>query len=427
MKQSEEAPAKIWSDSERAVIVQEMDQILADSAFKGSKRCQALLRRLVEQALSGERDGIKERTLGVDVFGREASYDTASDPVVRVTANDIRKRLAQWYQESNRHHEVRIRLLAGSYCPKFDFSSPAATPEASEGSPAKKAMPHHEGLGGVAVSTAEGAGVAARESWRRRVVWIAGCLVVLIAAALTIRFTLFESSEFKVWAPLTVQQEPLTLCISDEDWGADAQADGVEPSQEIARTIASRVVSSKNSRSVFTATYPVIDAFLANKITDTVALHGKQTILKRSSELSFDDLRHQPVVVIGGYNPWSLILLSKLRFSLWVDPVTHETWIQDLQNPGSRKWGRTNPTGNAEADYAIVSRFRDPETGQWIISLSGLGADGTISACSLLTDAEYAYMLPPAFKTQQNAQLVLKTNVINGNPGPPQVIATHTW
>jgi hypothetical protein len=427
MQQGEAASQRHWTESEYAAIVDETERILADPAFKSSKRCMSLFRRLIDRALAGDLDGTKERTLGIEVFGRDASYDTATDPVVRVTANEIRKRLGQWYQEPDHAHSVRIRLVAGSYLPQFEFKPLVEAPEIHEEAPPVEVAEHHADVAEPAVHTEPPPAVPARRLKKRYILWAAAALAILIAAGLIARSGIVASNESLIWAPLTRSSDPLTLCISDEDWEADARAKSIDPISLIARVIDSREVPSKPNTTVFASTFPVIDAFLANKITNRIAIHGKQTILRRSSELSFDDLRHEPVVMIGGFNPWSLILLSKLRYSVRVDPVSHQKWIRDAQNPSSRNWTVADSIEHLDVDYAIVSRFRDAETGQWIISLGGLWPHGTISACSLLTDSEYAYMLPRAFHSNQNAQLVLKTNVINGVPGPPKVIAVYTW
>src|SRR5438034_610312 len=76
---------------------------------------------------------LKERTLGVAVFGREPTYDTSTDPIVRATAGEIRKRIAQYYQEPGHEHEIRISLSPGSYIPEFNMPAvpPAAPPTES--------------------------------------------------------------------------------------------------------------------------------------------------------------------------------------------------------------------------------------------------------------------------------------------------------
>ena len=100
-------------------IQAQLERILANPLFKNSKRYPNLLRYVVEQTLDGHPGELKERTLGIEVFGRDPDYDTNLDPVVRTTAAEIRKRLAQYYQEPNHETELRIDLPLGSYAARF--------------------------------------------------------------------------------------------------------------------------------------------------------------------------------------------------------------------------------------------------------------------------------------------------------------------
>ena len=96
-----------------------MERILASPLFKKSRRFPNLLRFVVERSLHGHAEPLKERTLGIEVFGREPDYDTNLDPVVRTTAVEIRKRIAQYYHEAGHENEIRIDFPAGSYLPEF--------------------------------------------------------------------------------------------------------------------------------------------------------------------------------------------------------------------------------------------------------------------------------------------------------------------
>ena len=80
----------------------------------------------MQAALKGHRETLKERTLGVEVFGRDPNYDTNQDPVVRGTASDVRKRLAQYYQISGHEQELKIDLPSGSYLPEFHRTTDAS-------------------------------------------------------------------------------------------------------------------------------------------------------------------------------------------------------------------------------------------------------------------------------------------------------------
>jgi TolB-like protein/Flp pilus assembly protein TadD len=106
------------------LVRQHLKKVLASHAFVGSKRTQDFLRLIVEHALRGETDSLRERMIGVEMFGRPIDYDTGSDSVVRVKATEVRKRLAQFYLEANEPQEIRIELHSGSYIPRFVFSQP---------------------------------------------------------------------------------------------------------------------------------------------------------------------------------------------------------------------------------------------------------------------------------------------------------------
>src|ERR1700736_4317538 len=118
------------TDVQRAAIQAQLERILANPLFKNSKRYPTLLRYVVERTLDGHPGELKERTLGIEVFGREPDYDTNLDPVVRTTAAEIRKRLAQYYQDPSHEGQLRIDLPLGSYAPEFRLlvEKPALVP-----------------------------------------------------------------------------------------------------------------------------------------------------------------------------------------------------------------------------------------------------------------------------------------------------------
>jgi TolB-like protein/tetratricopeptide (TPR) repeat protein len=110
------------SDVDRAAQVRdELRNIFASEAFKGGKRAQDFLQLVVEHALAGRHDELRERMLGVEMFGRPVNYDTANDAVVRVKASEVRRRLAQYYRSLKTPPRVRIDLPPGSYVPQFSF------------------------------------------------------------------------------------------------------------------------------------------------------------------------------------------------------------------------------------------------------------------------------------------------------------------
>jgi TolB-like protein/Flp pilus assembly protein TadD len=139
-----------------------LKEVLASHAFAGSKRTQDFLHLIVGHALEGEFDSLRERMIGAEMFGRPIDYDTGSDSVVRVKATDVRKKLAQFYNEAKEKPAVRIELPTGSYVPRFVFEPLETTaPSGAEALPSasvnQAAAPLEEssGEGPVAPVTAE--------------------------------------------------------------------------------------------------------------------------------------------------------------------------------------------------------------------------------------------------------------------------------
>ncbi|MGH9436987.1 MAG: hypothetical protein ACRD22_03610 [Terriglobia bacterium] len=114
----------------------ELKRILESEQFRPSHRSSVFLEHVVEGALQGNFDALKERVLGVELFGRDALFNTEHDSVVRVAANDVRKRLSEYYRDRPQVG-VRISLLPGLYIPKIEIvSEPVATRAREPASPA---------------------------------------------------------------------------------------------------------------------------------------------------------------------------------------------------------------------------------------------------------------------------------------------------
>ena len=101
-------------------------RILASGPFAESERLRRFLQFTVEQTLQGQADQIKEYPIGVEVFGRDESFDPRADPIVRVQAGKLRSRLEKYYTTEGRDDPVLIEYPKGSYIPIFKFREAAA-------------------------------------------------------------------------------------------------------------------------------------------------------------------------------------------------------------------------------------------------------------------------------------------------------------
>jgi TolB-like protein/Tfp pilus assembly protein PilF len=167
------SPRQDRLDAEQiATIRRHLQDILASAAFAGSRRAQEFLQLVVEHTLAERIDSLKERMIGVEMFGRPVDYDTANDAVVRVKATEVRRRLAQYYQDSaGRNASVRIELPVGSYVPKFAWPAGGSAPAAPSTAPLP-ALP-----AGIQAAASP---VPPIRRWRRR--WLVAVALVPLAA-----------------------------------------------------------------------------------------------------------------------------------------------------------------------------------------------------------------------------------------------------
>jgi TolB-like protein/Flp pilus assembly protein TadD len=118
---------EVLSPEQVGLVRHHLKEVIASHAFAGSKRTQDFLHLIVEHALEGEVDSLRERMIGAEMFGRPIGYDTGNDSAVRVKATELRKKLAEYYLETDRKPAVRIELPRGSYVPKFIFEQSETT------------------------------------------------------------------------------------------------------------------------------------------------------------------------------------------------------------------------------------------------------------------------------------------------------------
>ncbi len=97
----------------------QLNRILDSAAFAEAERARKFLRFVVQLALAGRQGEIKECVVAVEVLGRRPSFDSRTDPIVRVEAGRLRTRLLSYYQSEGVRDSVLIELPKGGYVPQF--------------------------------------------------------------------------------------------------------------------------------------------------------------------------------------------------------------------------------------------------------------------------------------------------------------------
>ena len=122
-----------WVRPECASVEAVRDQvgkILGSTAFAGSKRLSQLLTFLVEQALEGR--SFNEYSIAVDVFGKDESFDSCIDPVVRVHVGRLRNKLNQYRAAAGVKDAIEIVLPPRTYVPLIRMRPTPVLPRLAE-------------------------------------------------------------------------------------------------------------------------------------------------------------------------------------------------------------------------------------------------------------------------------------------------------
>ncbi|MCC6368953.1 MAG: hypothetical protein IT165_35980 [Bryobacterales bacterium] len=402
--------------------------MLQSRAFEGSHRCQELLQHLVMKTLEGDCLTLKERLIGAEIFGREYGYDTSSDAIVRVKANEIRKRLAQYYDQTGRDDTLRIHLPIGSYVPRFFVVEPF--PGVSEETAREPSL---SAAVDAPVQPSESAGPRSMFRWW----WL--LLVALVPLGVWASWPhLHTRHPMDVfWEPFFKAGPPVVVCIpaSNRIFLPEEAVTQMEESGRQGLGQMSMALKAPDVRVVPNGQMSVQNIRATLSIATYLSQNREPIQFGLASEVSLEQIRRGRVVLIGGFrNPWADALNQQMRYRFETSlKGSHETsWISDSNAEGKSVWMVPDlwPFGRQTVDYAIISRFFDPSSGQIVIALSGLNGFGTQVAAEFLTDPKYwsrFAQLAPEGWDRKNCQIVLETKVIRELPGPPKVLAVHTW
>ncbi len=429
--------ARTWSPQspeERDLVLQQLERILENPVFRTSKRYPALLKFVVEQTLDGRTSDIKERVLGIEVFGRSPDYDTNSDHVVRTAAGEVRKRLAQYYMEAGRDDEIRIDVPSGSYVAQFRLASE----NLSERQLAARAAPVPMAVVTPPVEVAQ-----VPDRWQsRRIAWIAG-IISLAANALFIIFLVGSgrlmpgpaSTLQKFWDPVFSASGPVVICVGLRDGRGGVTAPppaGQNPAAQ-ARSGGGNTPQIAGLDEPLMHRVGMADLLALANVANYAGQRKAAFRILNPVSISFADLRHEPTILIGvGSNDWTKQLAGNLRFSFHTpEGAFRPLAILDKQNPGRNDWViQEGPPADTYKDYAIVSRLLDPRVEQIVVIIGGLGPHGTEVAGEFVTSVDQMKKLDsyaPSDWKGKNLQVVLSTEVVKGSSGPPKIEAAYFW
>ncbi|MBI2684724.1 MAG: hypothetical protein HYX27_00295 [Acidobacteria bacterium] len=409
-------------------------QIIASPAFKGSRRSQEFLQYIVDKALQGQLDALKERVLGVELFGRPATYDTSEDAIVRVTASDLRRRLHQFYANAEPDFPLRIELPAGSYQPEFRWIERRPVPlEVVSATPVE--VPNEF--------------IAPQKPplWRVPRVALYAVLVALLATAgymwgdrvVASRQT---AANFHPWASiLNAKLEPrIVFCdpeisliqhlvhfqITLSDY---ANRRYLPATATLTPEMQAAVDAMRGTKVAYA------DSTIALNIAELAASAGRKVRTHPARQLQLLDFKTDDNFILLGSprsNPWFGLFEEKLDFRFEYDASTGQEIIVN-KHPARGELARYLPTakgGGTGQAYAVVAFLPNPGQRGNVMLLAGSNAEATEAAGNLATNVEALsrtlreHAFDPA-KPNQPFEILLRVATMAGSPNTYEVVACH--
>ena len=444
--ESASLPPTSLSKEEADVIRHELNELMASVPFRNSQQCRSFLSYVITHTLRGDEGSLRERVIGNAVFGRLPDYDTSDDPVVRIRASEVRKRLAQYYQSLGHPPEVTIQIPSGSYRAAFFWvrneepSREKTLRELSEERPVATALEPHVRASRVVEETAPPSEIVPGKVKQRRY-WLAAVtaatLLCLLGVLTRVRSGDRQEQQLKMfWQPFLSNSKPVLISVGSNavyrlsDEFADGysrerhlEGNGMEFFPELPPDTTLRSVGMHPAGDSFVALGDV--AAISQVVANLTRIH-KAFQERFSNDISFAELRSNPTVLIGGFNnPMTRELTRNFRFVF-----TSRNRIEDRQQPGKAWVLRTSGDSHDTEDYAIISRIVQQNETAPLLSVAGLGQYGTLAATELVFDParlEAFQRTFPAGWAQRNLQILLHTKVTDFKPMSVDIVAVHSW
>lgn len=424
-----------------ALVQQTLTDIFHSPPFRASKQSQHLLQYIVDQTLAGHGELLKERLIGVNVFGRRPDYDTNDDPIVRGRASEVRKRLAQFYLGEGRHASIRIEINPGSYLATFSESSIKPATETAVTISAVTNL-ENETTQSMGTPSLEGDAVDAGKELRlRKAVWKPLLSwIILLCLIFGSWLALRPSTAIDIfWKPFTNASVPVLLYSGSnavymlsnkfvDQYSATHHLDALErQGREFVIPLSPETKLDPRDLVALKNDFVTLGDLSANvRVASLLSAHKKQFDLRCGEDVVFSDLRQSPTILIGAFNnSWTIELTGDLPYSF-----DRGLTIKD-QLDKKQVWTPTYTGDNTVAvDYAVVTRILHSRTGKPLIGIAGITQSGTRAAADFITDPDQMKKLAsmaPKDWPQKNLQFVLQTKVVNDIPTSPVVVALKAW
>ena len=439
-KTHQSAPAgaspKSALDAPSAAAVREhLAHVIGSPAFKGSRRSQEFFKHIVETTLRGNPERLKERVLGVELFGRLASYDTGEDAIVRVTASDVRRRLHQYYSEAGAASEIRIELPPGSYAPEFRHVPRPIAP-----TPIPLVTDTERALSPAIVVTPR----PKRRFPRWAIYCIAASLCIAAAAWGWSAWNAqrqFSPDRVQPWASMLLPEQSVRIIYADPEilfvqnlLGFRLKLADYANRRYVPETAAKTIDHQRLLEVMRGLSVAAVDVGITMNIDHLASKVGRRVETRTARSVQAGDFKTGDHFILLGSprsNPWSALFEDKLDFKYIFDEngneIIENTNIQHGERaryiPSPANWG----TGEA---FGILAFIANPGQNGRVLIIAGSNREATEASGKLATDTR---LLTDTLKSRGidpygapvSFQILLRVATMAGSPRALEVIACH--
>ena len=405
-------------------IQAQVDRLIRSKAFETSEVHRKLLQYLAEKTVTGEADRLKEYTIGLEAFGKPASYDPKHDSIVRLQASRLRQKLATYYQTEANGDAIVVSMPKGAF--KLSFAPAATVMAPPEAVPEVLPPPR-----------------------RSRVLPAALVIAILWAVISTVAYWRLRSNAVPalvswneemegLWSPFLKTDRPLLVCVGtplfvripDLGFFRDPKVNDwaeVQKSERFGRFV--KAAGGKQMLPVypFTGAGEASAAVLVSKL---LASRKRDVLLTRSSILSWQQIMDDNMVFVGPpkFNPQ--LQSAALTQGLVMEPegirnrnpqAGEPLFLEDHIVPGKSSEGET---------HALISLMPGPSGAGQLLVIAGNASPDTLAAAEWMTQPWRARELANRLRGRSGEiptyfQAVLKVSFKQGIPVESSYVFHH--
>jgi hypothetical protein len=417
-------------------------RIVASNSFAKSSFLTRFLLYVCDRELRGRAHEITEHQIGIQAFGRPATYNPGDDNIVRNYARILRKRLEEYFNTEGKEETLRVSVPRGRYVPVFyegQIKPELQQPSLLNSEGPAKARVEDEAF--LAQQIPESA-MRSKPKHRIGALLLASC--ILIAALMAAWFAMMhfghqhDNLSHQLWSQLFSHDRETLIVPADSGLGIlqnltkhPVHLTDYANGEYLSKIRAIVGVDSRNLNDLSTQRYTsVVDLNIASSLSRLPELVSDRCVIRYARDLRMEDLKHSNAILLGSQhtNPWVELFQKDMNFVLAYQPEVDDSFVLN-RHPLSHE---SAVYKNAWADdyhrtYAVLASIPSLDGVGHVVLVEGLNMAGTQAAADfLLNDRTISPILKKAMRSDgklQPFELLLETNSIGANAPEARVIA----